>query len=205
MICSIDFCDRPRHPRKDRPGQFYPECHEHFKERNRKNLQMHRAAKKNGHNPKVYDKNNKPSATIEYQRQKNRESYERHKEERIAKTRAYPKTDQQARKWQKRYHSSAKGKESLRTNMARRRSRKRNAFVENIDRQIVWERDKGVCQICKEPADYNNWNLDHIIPLGPGPHCYENVRVTCPNCNRKKIVSDKQELSKWRDHIGQIE
>lgn len=80
----------------------------------------------------------------------------------------------------------------------RRRSRKRDVFVEDVDRDAVFDRDKGICGICGLPTDYENWDLDHIVPLGPGDHSYANVRVTHPSCNRKKIAQDKKILAEWR-------
>lgn len=56
-----------------------------------------------------------------------------------------------------------------------------------IDRWKVWERDKGVCQICFESAHKRGWHLDHIIPLSRGgSHTYDNVQVTHPSCNCSK-------------------
>jgi 5-methylcytosine-specific restriction endonuclease McrA len=81
----------------------------------------------------------------------------------------------------------------------RRRARKRSAFVEDISRARVFSRDKGICGICGKAVDPDNWHLDHIIPLGPGDHSYENVRVTHPECNLAKIAQDQREIAKWRE------
>lgn len=81
----------------------------------------------------------------------------------------------------------------------RKRARRRSAHQEPVDRQKVWERDEGVCGICGEPADRKDWHLDHIVPLGPGEHSYENVRVTHPKCNIAKGSDDKLVLSEWRE------
>lgn len=70
---------------------------------------------------------------------------------------------------------------------ARRRARRRGAYVERVDPEAVWERDSGVCGICGEPADVADWHLDHVIPLAAGgEHSHANVQVSHPACNRSK-------------------
>lgn len=82
----------------------------------------------------------------------------------------------------------------------KRRARKREAsVVEDIDRTLVFVRDKGKCQECEIDVDILDWHMDHIIPLGPGNHTYDNVRVTCEPCNLKKIGRDKRILAQWRE------
>lgn len=59
--------------------------------------------------------------------------------------------------------------------------------AELIDRQTVWQRDKGVCHICNLPCDIQAWQLDHIIPVSRGgPHTYDNVAVSHAECNNRK-------------------
>lgn len=66
----------------------------------------------------------------------------------------------------------------------KRRSRLKDAFVETVNFDIVWERDKGICCLCGEPADLDDWWLEHKTPLSRGgPHSYDNVGVSHPNCN----------------------
>ena len=69
---------------------------------------------------------------------------------------------------------------------ANRRAKNRKAFVENIDRDIVWKRDKGLCGICGRDVK-GKWHLDHIIPISKGGlHSYNNVQVSHPRCNLQK-------------------
>jgi len=66
----------------------------------------------------------------------------------------------------------------------KRRAQEKDAFIEHIDRSIVWERDDGICGICHRAAESAKWQLDHIIPLSRGGlHCYANVRVSHRACN----------------------
>lgn len=72
---------------------------------------------------------------------------------------------------------------------ANRRARERGAFLERVDRSVVFERDAGICYLCDEAVDPEDWDMDHVIPLARGgPHCYVNVAVTHPLCNRRKGV-----------------
>ena len=66
---------------------------------------------------------------------------------------------------QKKFRQSEKGKVERRQNWQRYRARKINAFVAEVDRQEIFERDGGKCHICRKRVDPNNWHLDHIIPI----------------------------------------
>ena len=70
---------------------------------------------------------------------------------------------------------------------ATRRARKLSAFVEDIDRQVVYDRDGGVCGICHEPVLRRGFEVDHIKPLSKGgEHSYANVQAAHMRCNRRK-------------------
>lgn len=77
--------------------------------------------------------------------------------------------------------------------------RKLKSFVEEVDRDLVWNRDKGLCHICQKPANQNNWHLDHIYPVVKGgEHSYKNVAVSHPRCNQKKSDRLMSEIEKER-------
>jgi len=65
---------------------------------------------------------------------------------------------------------------------ATRRARKACApVVEKVSRAAVWERDRGICHVCKRKADPNDWHLEHIVPLARGgEHSYRNCAVSHP-------------------------
>jgi len=70
---------------------------------------------------------------------------------------------------------------------ATRRARKADAFIEAVDRQVVFARDQGTCGICQTEVEPANWHLDHIQPLSKGGlHSYDNVQVSHPVCNLQK-------------------
>jgi len=56
-------------------------------------------------------------------------------------------------------------------------------------RRLIWARDGGICHLCTRVADPLSWHLDHVIPLvARGPHCADNVAVSCSGCNVRKHV-----------------
>lgn len=70
---------------------------------------------------------------------------------------------------------------------AERRARLRGATVERVDRLIVYERDGGICGICKAPVPIDRFHLDHIVPLAKGgEHSYANTQPAHPRCNESK-------------------
>ena len=95
---------------------------------------------------------------------------------------------ERARQW--RLNNSEKARKLFREATNRRRARKLNQFVEDVDPTIVFKRDKGICEICEKPVDPNRFDIDHIIPLSKGgEHSYANVQLAHPSCNYRK--SDK--------------
>lgn len=76
-----------------------------------------------------------------------------------------------------------------------RAARKRDAWVEDVDRRIVFHRDEGICGICHLEVDPLVWHLDHITPITRGGlHCYRNTRVAHPLCNQWKRNRLDEEL-----------
>lgn len=77
----------------------------------------------------------------------------------------------------------------------RRKANKRNAFIENIDRESLYSAYHGLCYLCWQLAGAD-WHLEHIVPLSRGgKHCYENVAVSCASCNLKKNRSTFTEFA----------
>lgn len=84
--------------------------------------------------------------------------------------------------------------DKVRSKNQRRRARLIGAFVEDVDLQVVWERDGGVCQICETAIDPEvEWphrqskTLDHVVPLSRGgEHSYANVQLAHHSCNSRK-------------------
>ena len=76
----------------------------------------------------------------------------------------------------------------------RRRARKRNAYVADVNRAEIFERDKWTCQLCHDPLDMDASvphplapTIDHIIPLAAdGTHEPANVQAAHFLCNAQK-------------------
>lgn len=75
-----------------------------------------------------------------------------------------------------------------------------NAEYDGWVDEDVWDRDKGICQICLEPVsteltdkyDPMYPNIDHIVGVAKGgTHLFENVRLTHRICNTSR--TDEQE------------
>lgn len=55
----------------------------------------------------------------------------------------------------------------------------------------IYERDKGVCQLCSKPVGILEFSLDHVIPHGKGGNWVEpNLQTAHYQCNRRKYVHD---------------
>ena len=63
------------------------------------------------------------------------------------------------------------------------------AFTDNMKRE-AYERQRGICPICKEHFEINEMEADHITPWSQGGKTIaENCQMLCRDCNRRK--SDK--------------
>jgi 5-methylcytosine-specific restriction endonuclease McrA len=71
-----------------------------------------------------------------------------------------------------------------------RRARKMGRFVEDVDRDVLFQRDQGVCGICGKPIHTADFQVDHIVPLARGgEHSYANTQVAHPKCNLIKAAT----------------
>lgn len=68
-----------------------------------------------------------------------------------------------------------------------REARKKQTFVEYVDPIRLYERDAGICGICKQSVHVNAFEVDHIRPISKGgEHSYQNTQISHPSCNRRK-------------------
>lgn len=79
---------------------------------------------------------------------------------------------------------------------------KSQAAISKLSVREVWDRDNGVCQICRKRIDWNlKWpncksmSVDHIVPISKGGTDEEaNVRAAHLGCNSKR--GNKQGVQK---------
>lgn len=116
-------------------------------------------------------------------RQADRANYERFRTERIAAARAYREANREKTRAAARAYAQAHPDVVWRSD-ANRRAREKAAFVEAVDRAVLYERDGGVCGICRRPVSRPESSVDHIIPLSKGgEHSYANTRIAHLRCN----------------------
>lgn len=81
-----------------------------------------------------------------------------------------------------------------RSNNERRRARERDAYVEDVNRTAIFERDGWRCQLCRKKVDGSlptghmmSATLDHIVPLASGGlHEAANCQLAHSICNSLK-------------------
>lgn len=81
-----------------------------------------------------------------------------------------------------------------RRNAELRRARLVGQYVEDIDREAIFARDRGVCQLCGEPVDPSlKWpnprfaTMDHVVRIADGgQHATSNVRLAHLICNQRR-------------------
>lgn len=57
----------------------------------------------------------------------------------------------------------------------------------SITIETLYERDKGICGICKQQVETTHMTIDHIIPLSVGgSHVWNNIQLAHKCCNSAK-------------------
>ena len=133
------------------------------------------------------DQRQRYESLTDEQRAARRATIDRDKD--LANSKRYYAANREREKAKRREHYAA-NPDYYKSQARKRQARKRGATVEFVDRLVVWERDGGVCHICRLPADPCDWHLEHVIPLiAGGEHSYVNTAVSHPRCNREKGAS----------------
>lgn len=142
-----------------------------YKEKKR----IYNALEKTKEKRKAYAKTNAGKAAIKKSRRKYAES-------------------EKGKEAQRRWRQSEKGIQTNRRWRSRRRAKEKHVESDNWSWREIWERDRGICQICGFPV-YDNKSAprrlrphyDHTIPLNNGgTDTRENVRLTHAFCNQHK-------------------
>ena len=85
-------------------------------------------------------------------------------------------------------------KSNKRAGSRRRRARKRNSYNETVYLEVIAQRDKHKCHICRKRVNMNlaytdkhSATMDHLIPISlGGDHTYTNIRLAHRTCNSSK-------------------
>ena len=112
-----------------------------------------------------------------------RQSYLRNQESRVAAAREYREANRERTRATAKAYAKAHPDAVWRSD-ANRRAREKNAFVEVVDRAALYERDRGVCGLCRKTVERSDATVDHIIPLSKGgEHSYANTQIAHTFCN----------------------
>lgn len=138
---------------------------------------------------------------VEKRRESLRKFAETHKEQEAARLKRFREEHREEERLRNRlYHAKhpqqstarmaawrAANRERAREAIRRFRTMRKNAWVEDIDMAVLYERDGGICQICKLPVERMKATVDHIIPISQGGlHEYSNVQIAHGPCNSGK-------------------
>lgn len=67
------------------------------------------------------------------------------------------------------------------------RARKMDAHWDTVDLVDVYVHHNGICGICRMPVEFDEFTIDHIIPMSAGgSHLFENLQPAHAHCNSAK-------------------
>lgn len=193
--CESELPFTDFHSDRSRPDGKYPYCkacataykrNDHAKHRDERVAKSREYWDENRENLNA-ERRNRWANDTEYREKSqaaNRRSYQKNPDRMKTYVAKWMKDNpDKAREYARR--ARANNPDSGRDSVSAARARRFGVTVERVKRAVVFERDGGICHICKLPVDPNQWDLDHIVPLlQGGPHSYDNVAVSHRKCNR---------------------
>lgn len=202
-----EYAERNREALKEYRKKYHSENKEKNNAKKRKDYQLNPEVNQNKKDLVRKYKERNPELIKLRQEQQNKIRKERYKNDPEYKEKAKARAKAAREKFkrenpelhkqiEKERRQRAKESGTARTGGANYRARKRKAFIETVSFKKLYERDKGVCHICKkkttteyvdgvQPSNYAT--IDHVIPLVMGGlHCYENTKIACKSCNSAK-------------------
>lgn len=89
------------------------------------------------------------------------------------------------KRWQQAHPERVR--ETKAASQSRRRARHAQTENEPIDFRDIYERDKHRCGLCHRLVAWQNFSLDHVVPLSRGgAHIKSNVQTAHRTCNSRK-------------------
>ncbi len=81
----------------------------------------------------------------------------------------------------------ASGTTAFRIKEVTKTSKPRRKKFSRAEEKAIWKRSEGKCAICERPTDFDEGEIDHIIPLAKGgTNDFDNLQWLCLRCNRLK-------------------
>lgn len=97
------------------------------------------------------------------------------------------KTEEEANKHFQQCPSFLRGYKVIKTDNVKqsiKESKSKRKQFNSKERMAVYSKDKGRCQICGRFVSYDEYTIDHIIPLSKGgTNDMYNLQCTCKVCN----------------------
>jgi 5-methylcytosine-specific restriction endonuclease McrA len=91
------------------------------------------------------------------------------------------------RRYERERQTSRRERDNHAARERRRRGRKSDVHVEDVEPLVVLEMHDGVCGLCGGDVDPLRFDVDHIIPIARGgEHSYANTQPAHPSCNYSK-------------------
>lgn len=114
--------------------------------------------------------------------------FQRNREKLVLKNKNWQETNREShykavRRWKKNNPENIR----VEQNNQRHKRRAKKKGGDRIALDVLYNRDKGVCQVCKLPCLRKVASLDHIKPLSKGgKHIWSNVQLAHLVCNARK-------------------
>ena len=91
-------------------------------------------------------------------------------------------------KWEYERKPMRKRGETKRKKVKRYNAHMKSKYIADL-KVIIWERDKGICQDCQQPAPKKGWHAAHTTYVRFGHELPEDLKVNCRECNTKERAS----------------
>lgn len=122
--------------------------------------------------------------------------YEANAEARRVYAAQYRATNPEKAKASQRKYRESHPEQHIAQEHLRRARRTGVQIVETVMPNVVFERDGGICGICREVVFEQDRTIDHIIPISKGgEHSYANTQLAHRRCNEVKHTTLPEHLA----------